>query len=62
MKTYGNKEMTEKAVIFIILLAVLISGIIYKEDFNGHGWAAFTWFAVLILGLGRLLYFFIRRR
>jgi len=62
MKTIGNKEMTEKAIILVVILTILVSGIIYREDFSGQKWAAIMWFGVLILASLRLIYFFIKKK
>ena len=62
MKTIGNKEMNEKAVVLMFVMIMLVSGIIYREDFSGQIWAALIWFGVLILAMARLIIFFITKR
>ena len=62
MKTMHNKEITEKAVIFFILLAMVIIGILYREDFEGQRLAGIIYFGVLSLGLIRLGLFFVTKK
>ena len=54
--------MNEKAVVLMFVMIMLVSGIIYREDFSGQIWAALIWFGVLILAMARLIIFFITKR
>jgi hypothetical protein len=54
--------MTEKAIFLVVIIALIIAGLMYREDFQGHRWGAFIWFGILGVALGRLLYFFIKKR
>lgn len=54
--------MTEKALFTVVILGLIVAGILHYEDFQGHGWGAFVWFAILGVALGRLFYFFLKKR
>lgn len=54
--------MTEKAIFLVVILALIIAGLMYREDFEGTKWGAYVWFGILGGALGRLLYFFIKKR
>ena len=57
-----NREMTEKALFTVVILGLIVAGVLHYEDFQGHGWGAFVWFAILGVALGRLFYFFIKKK
>lgn len=57
-----NREMTEKAIFLVVILALIIAGLMYREDFEGTKWGAYVWFGILGVALGRLFYFFIKKR
>jgi hypothetical protein len=57
-----KNELKEKSIFLFIILFLIISGIIFRKDFQGQIWGAYIWFGILGIALSRLIYFFIKKR